>query len=223
MKRVNTTARRTGSRARSKSLTPSAWSSFDAANRSTTRGWIYFPTLDTAKELDSYSHWELVKKARWFYANSGFARRAVNGLANMIGYLTPRALTLDPEWNTAAMKNFEARAGSAQVCDLMGKHNFYGYQLALNRCDLKDGDILTALSKTASGGAAFLGYEAHQIGNTAITDSEVFSNGVQTDKKQSYSSGPEGSSSSSSSQTTAPVAPSVDSTTTTHSTTTNTP
>jgi capsid protein len=173
---------RSRSGAKSSTLQTSAWSSFDAANRSTTRGWIYFPTLDTAKELDSYSHWELVKKARWFYANSGFARRAVNGLANMIGFLTPRALTRDPVWNELAMRNFESRAGSAQICDLMGKHNFYDYQLALSRNELKDGDMITALSKTASGGAAFLGYEAHQIGNSSLTDADVWSNGVLSDR-----------------------------------------
>jgi len=155
---------------------------FDGANRSSYRGWFYVPTLDTARELDSYSHWELVKRARWFYANSGFARRCVNGLAGMIGYLTPRPLTTDAAWNDLAMRNFENRAGSAQICDLAGKHNFYSYQIALSRNDLKDGDILTALTKTANGGAAFLGYESHQIGNSSTTDQNIWTNGIQIDR-----------------------------------------
>jgi len=163
-------------------LKTSAYSMFDGANRSSYRGWFYVPTLDTSRELDSYSHWELVKRARWFYANSGFARRCVNGLASMIGYLTPRPLTNDTAWNDLAMRNFENRAGSAQICDLAGKHNFYSYQIALSRNELKDGDILTALTKTANGGAAFLGYEAHQIGNSSTTDQNVWTNGVQIDQ-----------------------------------------
>lgn len=161
----------------------SALSSFDGANRGTGRGYIYFPTLDTSRELDTYSHWELVKKGRWFFANSGFARRCVLGLANMVGYLTPRPLTGDEVWNELALKNFETRAGSAQVCDLAGKNNFYSYQVALDRADLKDGDILTALTKTASGGAAFLGYEAHQIGNTLnAADGASWVNGIKLDR-----------------------------------------
>jgi len=37
-------------------LKEAALSSFDGANNSTSRGWIYFPTLDTAKEIDTYTH-----------------------------------------------------------------------------------------------------------------------------------------------------------------------
>lgn len=163
-------------------LSTKALSSFDGANYSEKRGWIYFPTLDTRREIDTYTHWELVKKARWFYANSGFARRVVNGCAGMVGYMTPRSLTGDKEWSRDAENNFENRAGSAQICDLMGKHNFYSIQPKLTGNDLKDGDLLLALTKTANGGAAFMPYEAHQIGNSSSTDSSLFENGVRTNQ-----------------------------------------
>lgn len=162
------------------SLLPSAYSSFDGANTSPNRGYIYFPNLDTRREIDTYTHWELTKKARWFYANSGFARRAVNGTGQMVGYQIPRAMTNDAEWNKLAEDNFERRAGSATVCDLSGKHNFYSIQPKLISRMILDGDVLVALAKTSSGGAAFMVYEGQQIGNDSRTDAERWVNGVLT-------------------------------------------
>jgi len=161
-------------------LKEAALSSFDGANNSTSRGWIYFPTLDTAKEIDTYTHWELVKRARWFFANSGFARRVVRGAGQMVGYLTPKALTSDTAWNDLAERNFENRAGSAQVFDMMGKHNFYSLQPKLISRMLLDGDLLLALTKTANDGAAVMPYEGHQIGNDGSTDAKIWQNGVRT-------------------------------------------
>jgi len=143
----------------------SAGSIFAGANYSTRRGYIYVPTVDTRREIDSYSHTELIRRARWLKRNTGYTRRCINGLANMVGYLSPRALTKDKEWNQLAEGLFEARAGSAATFDKTARFNIYGYQPLTTRTRLLDGDMLSVLTETdnGSGGAMVMTYEAHQI------------------------------------------------------------
>jgi len=156
-----------------------ALSSWDGANYSTNRGFIYVPTLETGRELDQYTHRELLRKARWFPKNSGFARRVVRGAGQMVGFLSPVPKTSDEKWNKLAEANFENRAGSAQVFDVSGKYNFYSIQPKLISAMIQDGDLLPVFTKTANGGAAIMVYEAHQIGNSA-TSPEAWKNGVLT-------------------------------------------
>ncbi len=108
-------------------------SGFDGANTSSRRGYIYFPTLETRREVDSYTQLELMRRARWLKRNSGFTKRCINGIANMVGALMPRALTGDRAWNAAAEKLWRARAGSADVFDLSGRFNVNSYQTLLTR------------------------------------------------------------------------------------------
>lgn len=146
-----------------------AGSIFSGANFSDRRGYIYVPTVETRKEVESYSHLELIRRARWIKRNVGFAKRCINGLANMVGYLSPRALTKDKDWNKAAEANFEAGAGSAFSFDKTGRFNVYGYQPLLTRSRFMDGDILSVLteSDTGSGRAMVMTYEGHQVRDLA--------------------------------------------------------
>lgn len=141
-----------------------ATSSFDGANFSTRRGYIYFPTLETRREVDTYSRLELIRRARWLKRNTGFAKRCINGVANMVGSLTPRALTGDRAWNAAAERLWRARAGNAATFDLSGRFNVNSYQPLLTRSRLADGDILSVFTE-AHGGAAVMTYEGHQVAN----------------------------------------------------------
>src|SRR5438105_1739752 len=88
-------------------------SGFDGANFSTRRGYIYYPTLETRREIDTYSRLELIRRSRWLKRNTGFAKRCINGISNMVGFLTPRALTSDREWNAAAEPLWRTRACNA--------------------------------------------------------------------------------------------------------------
>jgi capsid protein len=101
--------------------------------------------------------------------NSGLARRCIDGIAAMIGSLTPVPLTDDKDWNQLALKSFNNNAGAEFIFDVAGKFNFWSAQPMLTALRLLDGDILTVLTESESGIARSMFYEAHQIGN-ADTD-----------------------------------------------------
>jgi len=148
-----------------RSAAPVARSGYDGANISEKRGYIHWPTLDTRKELDTYDRGQLIRKARWLYANTGVAQRVVDGLANMVGHLTPQAATSDEAWNDEVEALFSQRAGHAPTFDRAAKVDFYGWQNLLTRLRLKDGDCLSVLTESPGGFAQVIQYEAHQIDN----------------------------------------------------------
>lgn len=157
---------------------------YDAANNnSPRRGYVFWPTLDTRREFTPHQRLQVLRKVRNFYANVGFARRVVNGLANLVGYLTPQAATADRKWNAAAEAAFDNFAGEEFVFDRAGKYNFYSWQIQNTRLRMKDGDCLTLLSETKNGTASTILYEAHQIdnGNSSQVPDNLF-DGVYCDK-----------------------------------------
>ena len=59
--------------------------SFQGAGFSRDRGYVYIPTLDSKKEVDSWSRVELNKRSRFVYASGGgLMHRCVDGVARMI-------------------------------------------------------------------------------------------------------------------------------------------
>lgn len=160
-----------------------AASGFDGANQSERRGWIYWPTLDTKRELDSYSRTELLRKSRWLRANFGLATRICSGLADLIGYLTPISQSGDPAWDALADDHWEDRAGEASVIDAAGTHGIRAMQIELNKAAFGDGDILPVIVKGASDGVMLANYEAHQICNpTGISADKSWVDGVKINK-----------------------------------------
>lgn len=137
------------------------------ADSSRNRGYVYFPQLDTRREISSYTRTELLRKARFLYANHGIAKRIVNGLARMIAGtgLTPQASTSDKQWNAAAEKYFANASGSPFVFDVGGRYNFEKSQQALLRFRFRDGDASAILDESEAGAARFAFYEAHQVGS----------------------------------------------------------
>lgn len=141
---------------------------YSGADSSQLRGMIYFPELDTRKEINPTNRREIMRKARWMYANLGIVRRAVNGVARMVvgTGLIPEPFTNDKRWNEEAQEAFQRRTGAANVFDLSQKFNFGQSQRAVVRCRLKDGDLGVLLSASQSARARFGFYEAHQIGTS---------------------------------------------------------
>lgn len=156
-------------------------SGYSGANRSDKRGYVWWPTEATRKELPQYTRRELVAKARWLDANVGLAGRCISGLANLVGSLTPFANTADERWNELATENFMERAGSSVVFDRASKLNYWTAQIHLLKASFRDGDVLTVLTDTQSGGARFAFYEADQIRNPE-TDDQAWRDGVRVDR-----------------------------------------
>lgn len=156
---------------------------YDGGNTgSSRRGWVYWPTLDTRKELPTYQRLQILRKVRSFYANVGFTRRIINGLANMVGYLQPQAATRDRAWNALAEAAFDNYCGEAFVFDRAAKYDFYSWQVQNTRLRLKDGDCFTLLTETDSGIASTVMYEAHQVSNGSAADEASLMDGVRLDK-----------------------------------------
>ena len=140
-------------------------SAYDGANWSERRGHINWTTLDTRLELDSFSREELVRRVRWLSKNIGFVKGIIHGLSDLVGYLTPEADTGDLEWNAAAEVNFMSRAGSPLVFDAAGKFDFFDAQILQTRSWLRDGDLVTLLTRSPSNGAQFSFFESHRLRN----------------------------------------------------------
>jgi hypothetical protein len=157
---------------------------FDGANQSDRRGYVWWPSMSGAREMTGGDRWKVLKKVRWLYANNGHARRVVNGLANLIGYLSPQAVTLDREWNRAAEKHFARHAMTPFVFDRAGKMDFRTWQIANSRGRIKDGDFLSVLSETTTGRAQLICYEATQVddGTASPPENERLVDGVFKDR-----------------------------------------
>lgn len=160
-----------------------AYGSFQGAMPSTDRGYVYFPNLDTEKELDSWSRRELMKRARALYNNIGLVKRIINGVARMVcgTGLMPQAMTSDEDWNDRAERLFQERAGSKNTFHLARRFDFYSSQRAVMRAMLKDGDVLAVLARTPSNALRTMLYEAHQVGNGTGSQDNPAVDGVWLD------------------------------------------
>lgn len=165
-----------------------------AADWSRLRGYIYFPQLDTRKEITPYTRTEVMRKARWFCVNHGLPRRIVFGLARLAAGtgLTPHPLTADKEWNTAALAYAQNRFNSPITFDVGGRFDFYAAQAHILAAHYRDGDHATIQTESATRQAMFALYEGHQIGNgspyspfgSAFNDPAApqWNDGVRTDR-----------------------------------------
>lgn len=156
---------------------------YEGARFSQNRGYVYFPTLDSARDLDSYSLYELRRKSRWLYVNSGFATRCIDGIANMVGSLTPVPLTADKEWNQLALRRFNDMAGNAGVFDAGARFDFWRAQIMFTRLRLTDGDVAAVLTATNQDVGRVAFYEAHQIDNPKDKGAARWCDGVLTSKQ----------------------------------------
>jgi hypothetical protein len=138
---------------------------YDAVSASTMRGYIYWPQMDTRKEITSHTRIEICRRVRALCENVGLAGHIIECMADLIGYLTPMAATGDKEWNELATTNFREKQSVPEVFDASGKFSFWEYQLKLDESAFRDGDILPVLTETSSGTARIATYEAHQLGN----------------------------------------------------------
>ena len=138
---------------------------FQTAGQSESRGYLYWPNLDTRRQLTTWTREEIARKIEWLYIHFGFFRRLCHGMARMLGFLTPQPATTDEEWNDLAFEAFMGIAGSAEIWDRAGKFDFFEGQYQDNVQMFVRGDLIAVLTETLSGRARLAYYEAHQITN----------------------------------------------------------
>lgn len=138
---------------------------FQAASFDAQRGYIYWPQVDTRRQITSWTRYEVARRIQFLYAHFGFIRRLVNGMARMLGYLTPQPDTSDEEWNEMAFESFMSIAGSAQLWDRAGKFDFFEGQMQDNISIFRDADCVALKTLSPGGRARLAYYEAHQLAN----------------------------------------------------------
>lgn len=140
---------------------------YQAAGWSSKRGYVYWPTLDPRREIDTYSRTEIARKVHWLCANVGLPRRIIEGLTNLIvgQGLRPQALTKDTVWNELAEKSYNRRANSALAYSVNGRLTAVQSQRLAVKTRLKDGDAAVVFSKSEAGGALRSFYSGVQIAN----------------------------------------------------------
>jgi capsid protein len=155
-----------------------------AASWSRNRGYIYFPQLDTRREIAPSTRIEIMRKARWFCVNHGLPRRIVFGLSRLAAGtgLTPHALTKDEEWNRLAESYAASRWESPFSFDIGGRFDFYSAQAFSLACHYRDGDQATLLTSSATDQAMFAFYEGHQIGSGRAGEEQGWFDGVRADR-----------------------------------------
>ena len=157
--------------------------SFPAAEWSRDRGYVYFPQLDSEREVDSWSRTELMKRTRAMYNGIGFVRGMVNTISRMVcgTGLAPQAMTSSEEWNKKAEAYFRGRTSSRQTFHLARKYSFASSQRAVMRSMLKDGDALAVFARNENDALRVMLYEGNQIG-TGSTNSKGWVDGVKLDR-----------------------------------------
>jgi hypothetical protein len=164
-------------------ITDAQWmsSGYDGANVSVRRGQIFWPSMDTRLELDTFSRRELMRRIRWLCANVGFVRGLVKNSGTLVGWLTPHARSGDRTWNREAERRFKSWGNRAITFDRSGKYNFESAQLMLTRNSKRDGDVFTVLTTSRDGRRPMVAfYEAHSLANPEKSGPEWF-DGVKID------------------------------------------
>lgn len=148
------------------------------------RGYVYLPTLDTLKEVDAWSHTELLTRGRFIYnSGGGFVHRAVNGVARMIcgTGLFPYPLSKKKAWNRKVRALWASRCENKNTFDLSKKFTCGAAQVGIMRSQIRDGDVAPVLARDEDGRLRCMFYEAQQIGmgSTRVDPSARFMHGVR--------------------------------------------
>ena len=158
-------------------------SGYQGANFSTNRGYIYWPTLDPRREIDTYSRLEIARRVHFLCANTGFPKRIIEGLANLIvgTGLSPQATTKDKKWNQLAQDSYWSRSHSASTYDVSARLTGVQAQRLMVKTRLRDGDAAVVLSSSQSGGALRGFYSGIQVGNPSNANNDGWIDGLKTD------------------------------------------
>ena len=118
------------------------FSGYQGASFSTDRGAIFWPTIDTRQELDSFSRYEIIRRIHWLKAHFGFVRGLIKNSADLVGWQTPQAQSGDAAWDDLAEEAFRDVTAEAAAFDVAGKFDFDSAQPMLMRAALTDAQVL---------------------------------------------------------------------------------
>lgn len=175
-------------------LSPSSlMGSFQGAEFSRDRGYVWVPTLDSREEVDQWSRVELQSRAQvLFNSGGGFFNGAVKAIARMVAgtglmpYPTPTKVRGREqklrEWSRKVRLLYSQRCGSANTFDLGRRFNTGQAQRLIIRNKIKAGDMFGVLAREEETNRLRVQfYEANQCSNGDGTDA-AFTDGVKCDR-----------------------------------------
>jgi hypothetical protein len=138
---------------------------FQSADNSPNRGYLYWPTTDTFRQITPLTRNEIARRVQWLCAHFGFARKLIKGMARMLGFQTPQPNVSDEEWNEEAFDALINIFTSAEIWDQAGRFDQFQSQIADNEMMFREGDGVAVFTETSTGRARMAYYESHQISN----------------------------------------------------------
>jgi hypothetical protein len=143
------------------------------------RGYVYWRSTDTRRQISKMTDREIQRKIDFLYHHFGFCRRLVHGLAKLCGILTPQPDTLDEDWNEEAFDSFMFVAQSPEIFDQGAHFDFFLSQVAFNVSRFLRGRSLAVMTETGSGRASHAFYEAHQLDHESDENGQTVRQGAR--------------------------------------------
>lgn len=145
-------------------LAPDAFfSGYQGAALSNDRGLIYWPTINTRQELDSFSRLEIIRRVHFLAAHFGYLKGIIKSAGDLVGWQSPQSNSGNEDWDKRAEAYFWDVVGEAAAFDVAGKFDFEEAQPMLLRTALKDAHVFTVLTKWPDGSPRVAFYEASQL------------------------------------------------------------
>ncbi len=116
---------------------------YEGSRWSPNRSWVWFPVQDAKQDLDRFTRYELMKRARYLYKNSPFIRGLIERIVVLTigsGFHPVFKSAKKPDWARKAQLKWGIR--SANI-NLGHKCSFSQYQRAMGRARFLDGEAFT--------------------------------------------------------------------------------
>lgn len=168
--------------------------SFQGASVSRDRGYVVLSTLETKKEVDAWSHMELLKRSRFIRNNAGgLIQRGIKGIARMVcgTGLIPYPMPIKVkgreqklrDWSRKVRMLYSQRCGSKNTFHLGKRYNTGQAQRATIANKIVDGDVPWVLSRDEETNRLRVAiYEANQVGNGQGRVDKSWHHGVKCDR-----------------------------------------
>lgn len=138
----------------------------DVTMPSPSRAAIWYPTVESAMEVDQGDRQELARLGRFAYENFPLARHLVECMTALVvgeDGLTLTAMTADKDWNEENEARWKAKAAAPGRFDLRRRWDFTTSLEAHCRGQMVDGDFFTILTKSQDGRNARFAFQEGTI------------------------------------------------------------
>ncbi|MBS0661382.1 MAG: phage portal protein [Verrucomicrobia bacterium] len=161
-------------------------SGYQAAWNTHQRGYLWWPTTDPQREVDSYSRQEIARRVHWCCANLGLARRLAGALVNLIAGtgLAVKSTNKDTAFRARAERYYNARANSPITYDVRQRITGRKAQRLAVRTMVTDGGMVKVRARDARGGALRAFYSAIAVSGAPKSSPDGWIDGCKLDSAE---------------------------------------